>query len=103
MNLCEIALQVRYLFVRRTDRPHALIIGLVGSTMTVWKTFLYWLQEYYSGYAMVGHNNWQTLIFLWVIPNGAWLIFPGYLTWAFAQEIYDNLVQQKSSAKPKTR
>ena len=95
MNLCEIALQACYLLVRQSDRPLALLIGTLGSAMTFWKTFLYWLQEYYSGYAMVGHNDWRTLILLWMIPNGAWLVVPGYLAYAFAQEIYNDMPQKK--------
>jgi len=59
--------------------------------MSLSKTILYWLQEYYSGYAEVGHNNLERLIFLWIIPNGAWIVVPGILVKAFGAEIMQRL------------
>jgi hypothetical protein len=31
------------------------------------------------------------LIFLWIIPNGAWLVFPLYMLYVFGQEILEGL------------
>lgn len=51
MNVLELLMQIRYLQIRK--RPghegQALLIGYSVSLMTLAKTALYWLQEYYSG------------------------------------------------------
>ncbi|SLM35542.1 hypothetical protein LPUS_04848 [Lasallia pustulata] len=59
--------------------------------MTVSKTVLYWLNEYFSGFDNIGHNSWSALLFLWIIPNGAWLVFPSYMIYVFGQEILQGL------------
>lgn len=62
----------------------ALLIGYTAAVMTVSKTVLYckfsWgcllpglcdlgLNEYYSGFENIGHNNLRDLFFLWIIPK----------------------------------
>lgn len=44
-----------------------LLYGL--SLMTVSKTVLYWLNEAFSGFASIGHNDTYSLIVLWIIPK----------------------------------
>lgn len=41
--------------------------------LTVAKTILYWLNEYFSGFDSIGHNDAQTLLIYWIIPNGMWV------------------------------
>jgi hypothetical protein len=81
----------------------ALLVGYTVSIMTLSKTVLYWLQEYFSGYhpgagddelsrfAEVGHNSLDRLILLWIIPNGVWIVLPGILVWQFGKEIMGKL------------
>ena len=94
-------------FLRLRNKPgqqnKALLIGYSVSLMTLSKTVLYWLQEYYSGYALtsdgtlmdryaeVGHNSLERLILLWVIPNGAWIVVPAILVKQFGAEIMQRL------------
>ncbi|KAF1980971.1 hypothetical protein K402DRAFT_253505 [Aulographum hederae CBS 113979] len=47
----------------------AVIIGLSMSIMTLSKTVLYWLVEYHSGFAHIGHNDAMTLLISWIIPK----------------------------------
>lgn len=47
----------------------ASLIGLSASVMTLSKTVLYMFNEYYSGWANVGHNSWWTLVTMWIIPK----------------------------------
>ena len=42
-------------------------------------------------YAEVGHNPLGRLIFLWIIPNGAWIVIPGILIKQFGAEIMERL------------
>jgi len=71
LNIIETLLNITYLYLAHiTQWPPAAVVGFASATMTLSKTALYWLQEYYCGYCAVGHNSLWKLIVLWVIPNG---------------------------------
>ncbi|KAI0874752.1 hypothetical protein GGS24DRAFT_327748 [Hypoxylon argillaceum] len=69
----------------------AVLVGFSAAVMTLSKTVLYWLCEYYSGFDNIGHNSLQDLIVLWIIPNGAWLIFPTIMIYELGSEMVENL------------
>ncbi|KAK2598073.1 hypothetical protein QQS21_005784 [Conoideocrella luteorostrata] len=69
----------------------ALMIAFSAAVMTLSKTVLYWMNEYFSGFGNIGHNDLISLIFLWIIPNGLWLIGPTYMIWTMGAEILDGL------------
>ncbi|KAI1815982.1 hypothetical protein GGS20DRAFT_540369 [Poronia punctata] len=69
----------------------AVLVGFGAAVMTLSKTVLYWLNEYYSGYDAIGHNDLGDLILLWIIPNGAWIVGSAYMTYSLGQDIIDNL------------
>ncbi|KAG0646752.1 hypothetical protein D0Z07_6357 [Hyphodiscus hymeniophilus] len=69
----------------------AVLVGYSAAVMTVSKTVLYWLNEYYSGFANIGHNSLRDLIVLWILPNGAWLVFPSYMIYLTGSEIVEGL------------
>ncbi|KAI1121576.1 hypothetical protein F5Y10DRAFT_98315 [Nemania abortiva] len=69
----------------------AVLVGFSAAVMTLSKTVLYWLCEYYSGFDNIGHNSLQDLIVLWIIPNGAWLVFPTFMIYELGCELVDNL------------
>jgi len=52
LNLFEVIMQVWFLRLRRQpgQQNKALFVGYTVSVMTLSKTILYWLQEYFSGY-----------------------------------------------------
>ncbi|ODM23745.1 hypothetical protein SI65_01334 [Aspergillus cristatus] len=77
----------------------ALLIAYSASVMTLGKTVLYWLNEAFSGFENIGHNDILTLIFLWIIPNGVWIIFPSYNIYVMGSEIAASL--ENSSVKGK--
>jgi hypothetical protein len=83
MNVIETLLNISYLYLAHIAQwPPAPIVGFVSAAMTLAKTALYWLQEYYCGYCAVGHNSFWNLIILWVVPNGCviWNLLYLYLT-----------------------
>ena len=47
----------------------AVLVGFSAAVMTVSKTALYWLNEYFSGFDNIGHNKPWDLILLWIIPK----------------------------------
>ncbi|KAK3391833.1 hypothetical protein B0T20DRAFT_456246 [Sordaria brevicollis] len=67
------------------------LVGFAAAVMTLSKTVLYWLNEYYSGFDNIGHNSTFDLILLWIIPNGAWLVFPSIMIYTLGSEIIDGL------------
>lgn len=47
----------------------AVLIGFSMAVMTLSKTVLYSLNEYYSGFKSTGHNAWFDLVLLYIIPK----------------------------------
>lgn len=47
----------------------ACLVGFALSVMTVSKTVLYGLNEVWSGFRHIGHNDGLSLVFLWIIPK----------------------------------
>lgn len=52
-----------------------------------------------AGFDNIGHNDWMTLFFMWIIPNGVWLIFPAYMQYVFGQEILQALLLAADGGK----
>lgn len=46
-----------------------LLVAFSAAVMTLSKTVLYWLCEYWSGFDNIGHNSLRDLVFLWIIPK----------------------------------
>lgn len=80
----------------------AVLLAFSAAVMTLSKTVLYWANEYFSHFSNIGHNATQDLILLWIIPNGAWLIFPTYMIYAMGGEILDGLTAASSGLSIKT-
>jgi len=49
------------------------------------------LNEYFSGFANIGHNTPFNLFLLWIVPNGLWLVFPTYMIYVLGTEIVATL------------
>ncbi|KAL2043085.1 hypothetical protein N7G274_004145 [Stereocaulon virgatum] len=79
----------------------ACLVGFGLCVMTVSKTALYWLNESFSGFENIGHNDPLSLLFLWIIPNGAWLVFPSYMGYVFARDILHGLAIASGDASSK--
>ncbi|KAI3343558.1 hypothetical protein F4824DRAFT_12340 [Ustulina deusta] len=69
----------------------AVLVAFSAAVMTLSKTILYWLCEYYSGFDNIGHNSTRDLIFLWIIPNGAWLIGPTIMIFELGGELVNGI------------
>ncbi|POR32781.1 Uncharacterized protein TPAR_07030 [Tolypocladium paradoxum] len=77
----------------------AVLIGFSAAVMTLSKTVLYWMNEYYSGFDNIGHNPFVDIIYLWIIPNGAWLVGSTYMIWSLGGDILDGLEAASTHAK----
>ncbi|KAJ5996813.1 hypothetical protein N7499_006872 [Penicillium canescens] len=69
----------------------ALMVAYSMSVMTLSKTILYWLNEVFSGFDNIGHNAPLDLFLYWIIPNGAWIVFPSYNIYTLGAEILNAL------------
>ncbi|KAL9612279.1 MAG: hypothetical protein Q9167_003102 [Letrouitia subvulpina] len=69
----------------------ACLLGFSLSVVTFAKTVIYMLNEYFSGFHNIGHNDAMTLVFLWIIPNGSWILLPGYMIFVFGADIVQGL------------
>lgn len=76
----------------------ASLLAFSAAVMTLSKTVLYWLNEYFSGFDNIGHNDLHSLIFLWVIPNGLWLLLPSYMIYKIGGEVIDVLASTSGAA-----
>lgn len=71
LNLIETALNLFYVYLAHVVKyPAASVVGFASVAMTLSKTLLYGLQEYYCGFCDVGHNDLKTLVVYWIFPNG---------------------------------
>ncbi|PHH80746.1 hypothetical protein CDD82_1537 [Ophiocordyceps australis] len=77
----------------------AVLLGFSAAVMTLSKTVLYWMNEYYSGFDNIGHNAFVQLLFLWIIPNGAWLVGSTYMIWSLGSDILKGLEAASKHAK----
>jgi len=82
-----------------SDVAVAVVVCFAGAVMTLSKTVLYWLNEYFSGFANIGHNAWARLFVLWVVPNGAWIVLPIYMCWVLGDEIVEGLATSKGGRR----
>ncbi|KAI1323859.1 hypothetical protein F5Y16DRAFT_327244 [Xylariaceae sp. FL0255] len=69
----------------------ALLVGFTAAAMTVSKTALYWISEPFCNFDNIGHNDFWTLLILWIIPNGTWFVFPIGMLYQFGKELVDGL------------
>ncbi|KAL7284251.1 hypothetical protein PYCCODRAFT_1430122 [Trametes coccinea BRFM310] len=106
LNIVENFMNIGYLYLAHvTGSPVAPLLGFASAVMTLSKTVLYWLQEYYCGGCAVGHNDLKTLIVYWIIPNGLWLVVPSFIIWQLAKDITgalrvaDKAAQKSASGK----
>ena len=75
MNIIETILNIIYVYLTHSIQwPGAPLLGFGAALMTLSKTLLYWLNEYYCGFCQIGHNDTSTLIIYWILPN-EWVRF----------------------------
>ncbi|GAA5794748.1 hypothetical protein HPULCUR_000094 [Helicostylum pulchrum] len=94
MNVIETFLNILYLYLLRQENitvGQCNLVGFSGALMTLSKTILYWLIEPFSGYQHIGHNSIKNLVFLWIIPNGLWIVVPGMIAYFLGKDIISRL------------
>jgi hypothetical protein len=59
------------------------------------------LNEYFSNFENIGHNSASNLFWLWILPNGLWLLFPSWMIYVMGKEIVAAMHVAKSSGLEK--
>lgn len=76
LNVIETLMNLSYVYLAHVSAWSAApLVGFAAATMTLSKTVLYWLQEYYCGGCATGHNSFEDLLVYWIIPNGCVCVF----------------------------
>ncbi|KAN0118119.1 hypothetical protein V8E52_005380 [Russula decolorans] len=92
LNLVETALNVFYLYLAHVVKyPAASVVGFASVTMTLSKTVLYWLQEYYCNFCAISHNDLKTVVVFWIIPNGIWIVMPALIVFKLGKDIASSI------------
>jgi len=109
LNVFETILNLTYLYYAHVvGWAPATLIGFTSASLTLAKTVLYWLQEYFCNYCAVGHNSFSDLVIYWIIPNGFWLLVPSLIIVRLGKDLIESLdlaakVSPNSSAKASSR
>lgn len=81
---------VNFLVVYFAFRQHnslALVVGLIVSTATFWKTVLYFVQDMFSGFQSTKQDTRTQYWLVYFLPNIWWILFPGYIMVFFASKL----------------
>ncbi|KAF7303845.1 hypothetical protein MIND_00614400 [Mycena indigotica] len=105
LNVIETLLNVLYVYLAHVKAwPPASLVGLSAATMTLSKTVLYWVQEYFCNYCAVGHNTMYDAIVYWIIPNGFWIVVPIFIVNRLSRDLAAELnFAAKAAAKSKSK
>ncbi|PVF95142.1 hypothetical protein CPB86DRAFT_788326 [Serendipita vermifera] len=92
LNVLETLVNLVYLYlVEVSQSPIAPLVGFGAATASFSKTILYWAVEYYCNYCTTGHNDPLKLIFIWLIPTGAWIVVPALIMRTLGKDIAASL------------
>lgn len=122
MNIIENLLNFAYIYLAHVSKWQAApLIGFTGAVMTLSKTVLYMVQDYYCNFCATGHNPLQTWITMWVIPSGYvmvtiiallvimflwprfWILFPGLIVMRLGGDLVEALVKSGYSPEKKKK
>jgi hypothetical protein len=80
LNFAEIAIQLIVVLLGLLGRNGAAHrLAMVVSTMTLWKTAIYFGMEYLEGSVYTKHNSMEDLMLMFVVPSSFWVTVPLFL------------------------
>jgi len=92
MSLLEACLVYWGLYAHKQENNRAAhLLILVAASLTGAKTLLFVLVEAWSGWYSIGHNELVPLLFVWIIPNGLWIVVPGAVIFDTSKRLIKHL------------
>ncbi|XP_065835672.1 uncharacterized protein [Oscarella lobularis] len=81
LNFFEVILQVIVLYLHFKRSRLTVLLTFTVTCFTFWKTCVYMLQytPLCNGASLVAHLDWLKWMGLFIIPNGIWIIVPGFV------------------------
>ncbi|XP_052078879.1 uncharacterized protein LOC127716669 [Mytilus californianus] len=78
LNVVEVVLSVLVILLHYQKSKHTRLMAFTVSVMTFWKTVLYFVMftEYCGAGPLRVQNTIMQEIFIYVIPNGIWVVVP---------------------------
>ncbi|KIY65816.1 hypothetical protein CYLTODRAFT_432071 [Cylindrobasidium torrendii FP15055 ss-10] len=102
MNLIETALNLLFVYLSLVAHwPAAPLVGFASALMTLSKTVLYLLNEFYCNFCSIGKLGLRDLIQFYILPNGFWIVVPTLIVASLGREIASRLVSQHTVEKAK--
>ncbi|KAK9311928.1 hypothetical protein V1522DRAFT_357682 [Lipomyces starkeyi] len=91
-NLMESTLNFSYLYLvhkvgTKESRRTASLVAVISTIMTGYKTVIFVLQEYYSGFTSIRHNPFSEIFLKWIFPQSIFIFVPFYLTTLFGNHL----------------
>jgi len=99
MNIVENTINIAAVSLHFKNHPACLVVGLVGFSTTLGKTLLYSLLDVLCNFCHTGHNDLTTLVFLYILPNGLWIVFPFIGVITLGNKIVHLLNEQRTKQK----
>jgi len=103
MNIVENTVNIAAVSLHFKNHPAGLVVGTVGFSLTLGKTILYSLLDVLCNFCNTGHNDLTTLVLLYILPNGLWLLFPFIGIITLGNKIVHLLYDPRGSTKQKQR
>jgi len=100
-NLIETSLNLAYLYtVHVSPRNIAPLLGFTGASMTLLKTTIWVLQEYFCGAcSMSDKDQFPDIFKFWICPNIVWFSFCTLIVARLGGDISSSLNRPSSKAK----
>ncbi|KAJ7370259.1 hypothetical protein OS493_033605 [Desmophyllum pertusum] len=103
MNLVEVCLNVITVIMHIGGKAQltSLLLAFMVNTMTFSKTVLYFLisSGLCGGHNYVSLSDWKKLIFLYIIPNGVWIVLPFLCMVATGRKMLQCMENDETTAK----
>ena len=79
-----------------------MIIGFLASVMTFWKTVIYLLQytPLCTDVDLFSHMTWSTMVWMFIVPNGIWILIPLLVLIYFGRRM-NSLLSHQDNVKKK--
>ncbi|TPX35097.1 hypothetical protein SmJEL517_g02479 [Synchytrium microbalum] len=99
MNVVELAFQFGGIYLVVKKHPAGALVVATAQLMTFWKTVLYFLADILGGFDNTKQNDAWTFLSLYLIPNGMWLVFPGFISAKLGHELFKFFVDLSLTKK----